>query len=226
MPEGYFTHKIRGLGLGFLLFGVLLATTATAQTWGPDVRLSDNGPGTWPAGNNAKAVAVWGDTVYAVWGEGDFEFWSGVSCTGSYDKGKTWNVYYWISENNSFSSSPAIAVYEDNIHVVWSDRIDGSNEIYYRRFNGNDWEPVERLTHGDSASSSPSIAVSGNVVHVVWQYQKGDWDADIYYRRFDGNSWQPSGVLSTGTVHMTRGASVASLGNGVHLVWESGDAIH
>lgn len=226
MPEGYFTHKIRGWGLGFLLFGVLLATTATAQTWGPDVRLSDNGSGTWPAGNNAKAVAVWGDTVYAVWGEGDFEFRSGVSCTGSYDKGKTWNVYCWISENNSFSSSPAIAVYEDNIHVVWSDRIDGSNEIYYRRFNGNDWEPVERLTYGDSASGSPSIAVSGNVVHVVWQYQKGDWDADIYYRRFDGNSWWPSGALSTGTVHMTRGASVASWGNGVHLVWESGDAIH
>ena len=110
--------------------------------------------------------------------------------------------------------------------MVWSDRIEGSNEIYYRRFNGNDWEPVERLTYRDSASSSPSIAVSGNVVHVVWQYQKGDWDADIYYRRFDEDSWQPSVVLSTDPVYMTGGASVASRGNGVHLVWESGDAIH
>ena len=89
-----------------------------------------------------------------------------------------------ITNNNSYSGYPAIAVSGSVIHLAWYDSRDGNEEIYYKRSSdgGSSWSADTRMTTADSSSAFPSLVVSGSVVHLVWRDSRVPVN-EIYYRR-------------------------------------------
>jgi hypothetical protein len=85
------------------------------------------------------------------------------------------------------------------VHVVWDDRRDGNDEIYYKvsRDAGTTWGPDVRLTNAPDYSLRPSIAVSGSYVHATWNDNR-DGDDCVFYRRSTdcGRTWQADSDLS------------------------------
>ncbi|UCD92436.1 MAG: winged helix-turn-helix transcriptional regulator [Methanobacteriota archaeon] len=123
--------------------------------------------------------------------------------------------------------TPAVAVDGDDVHFVWADTRGGDWDIYYRRFNGNTWEPEVEVSSDVLAEQQgePSIAADSGKVHIVWP--DGDLDRDIYYRCFNGTGWESEVELSNDTTiedqYLPR---VAAVGDEVHVVWsdkEDGD---
>jgi hypothetical protein len=123
--------------------------------------------------------------------------------------------------STSWNNAWCIASSGNDIHVVWYDRRDGNDEIYYKRSTdaGVSWGSDTRLTNNTAVSWLPSVAVSGSVVHVVWE-DKRDENKEIYYKRSPdgGLSWGADTLLTNNTAASWY-PSVAVSGSVVHVVW-------
>ncbi|MGP8215917.1 MAG: T9SS type A sorting domain-containing protein [Bacteroidia bacterium] len=79
------------------------------------------------------------------------------------------------SRNASMNENmgPCMAVSNDTIHVIWSDKTTLGVAIYYTRSvdTGHTWSAPIAITDTASKAAMPSIAVSGRNIHVVW------WDS-------------------------------------------------
>ena len=84
-----------------------------------------------------------------------------------------------ISNNPGNSTDPQIAVYQNNVYVVWSDATTGNGDIYFKRSvdNGTSFGSAENLvldekknigTNNTGSSSYPQIAAVGSNVYVAW----------------------------------------------------------
>jgi hypothetical protein len=117
--------------------------------------------------------------------------------------------------------TPSIAVDNGEIHVAWRNSRAGDSDIYYKRFNGTDWEPELEINSdsGTEPQMGPSIAVENGEVHVVW-WDFGDGDYDIFYRHFNGITWEPEQEISTdASMENQTGPSIAVEDDKVHVVW-------
>ena len=167
------------------------------------------------------SIAIEGNEVHVVWEErrfGDRDIYY-----RRFD-GLTWRPELEVSMDptTGYQHDPAIAVYGNDVHVVWEDRRDFDPDIYYRRFDGTTWQPELEISTdmGTEWQRDPSIAVDGNNVHVVWA-DPGDGDFDIYHRYYDGTNWQPALDISTdATTEEQERPSVAAYNGEVHVVWE------
>ncbi len=176
---------------------------------------------------NNPSIAVETGKVHVVWSD-ERNGTAGDIYYRRFD-GTSWQPVVEISSDtgNVFQEYPSVAVESDEVHVVWVDRRDGDNDIYYRFFNGTTWQPEQEISaDADSERQySPSIAVYGNTAHVVWENKVGA-DYDIYYRFFDGTSWQPEQEISMGTgvaPDLQLSPSIAVEGDNVYVVWESSE---
>ena len=96
-----------------------------------------------------------------------------------------------------------IGVSGDTIHVIWTDKLSGTNAaLYYTRSldTGLTWSVPISLTSLNGNAWNPAIAVNGSNVHVVWR----DVDtlsghrASWYKHSLDGgNSWGSSVFLDS-----------------------------
>jgi len=167
------------------------------------------------------AVAVDGfDHVHVVWFAGS-----------QYIRYKTFDGTNWSSaETVAIATSPYtpntgpnIAVDSRNVaHVVWHDRELGDpydNEIYYRRFDGLIWSPVESIWTGDDYSYTSSVAVddSGNI-HVAWAYRLSGL-GDIYYRVRDDEAWDFTIRLTRSEAESKHASLAVGPDGGLHMVW-------
>jgi len=121
----------------------------------------------------------------------------------------------------SFNNAWCIASSGSVVHIVWEDRRDGNDEIYYKRSidAGESWEADTRLTNNTAASWNPSVTVSGSVVHVVWRDDR-DGNYETYYKRsIDGGvSWGTDTRLTNNSA-VSAYPSVTVSGSVVHVVW-------
>lgn len=175
----------------------------------------------------AHSVAVWENSVYGVWSEdvggGNFE----IYYRRSRDCGSTWDPKRRLSWTPSFSIEPSIAVWQDDVHVVWADNKTGHYELYYRRSTdgGDSWDLMKRLswTSGGDAVK-PDIAVNNTKVHVVWSGFRGyigsDRNSEIYYRRSTdrGATWEPRKRLSW-TPYASVSPSIDAWSSLVDVAW-------
>ena len=193
------------------------------QTWGPDLRLSDD---TSYAGH--PSVTFSGSVVQAVWAEsrdgGNPEIYTKRSNNG----GGSWGADTRLTVNSYTSDDPSAAVSGSYVHVVWRDqRVGLHDEIYYKRSttSGTTWGNDTLLSIGDTyGSSSPSISVSGSVVHVAWYEEGRDGNfEEVYYKRStdNGATWGPVTRL---TYNPDRSwyPSISSYGSAVQVVWYDG----
>ncbi|UCE37930.1 MAG: hypothetical protein JSW00_01420 [Thermoplasmata archaeon] len=186
--------------------------------WLPEIRLSTNPELDYQV---APSIAVENGKVHVVWGD-----YSGgnTDIYYKYFDGTIWQPEQEIS-NDSGTGDQAfarIAVDNGKLHVVWMDFRDDDYDIYYRFYNGTDWEPVQEISTdiGTENQSYPAIAVENDKAHVVWMdYGDGDWD--IYYRFYNGIGWEPEQEISTDIGSETQFDPSLAVENGkVHVVWE------
>ncbi len=209
---------IRGgkMKLVTIVFACFLWTSAYAQVWGSDTRLTNQDDySLYPS------VAVSGDSIHVVWEDnrdGNYE----IYYKRSLDNGGTWGSDTRLTNQDDYSSCSSVAVSGANIHVVWYDNRDGNDEIYYKCSldNGVTWGSDTRLTNHGDASMYSSVAVSGDYIHVVWRdYRDGNFE--IYYKRSldNGGTWG-SDTRLTNQDDGSSYPSVAVSGDYIHVVWE------
>jgi hypothetical protein len=165
-------------------------------------------------------VAVGADKVHFIWMDSE---------DGDYDiRYRSHNWTHWQAEQNVSQDvgtenqwSPALAAYDDEVHIVWADGRDGDGDIYYRNFNGTEWQPMVEISTdlADEEQTNPGIAVQGEKIHVVWEDNRdGDWD--IFYRNFDGSGWEPVQEISTDTFGERQGDPEIAVDNDkIYVVW-------
>lgn len=110
-----------------------------------------------------------------------------------------------------------------HVFVVWYDKRDGDEEIYYKRSSddGVSWDTVDtRLTKAPGLSEYPSLAVSDSTIHIVWSDYRDGVRSEVYYKRSTdlGLTWNPDIRLTYDTCSSWF-PSVASSGLFVHVAW-------
>lgn len=213
----------------FILF--LFAAVLQGITWDGSggSRVSFGGSYSEPAYSNAWCVAAAEeDTIHVVYHESrgsDYDIIYAVTT----DEGSNWDTTN-ISLNDKNSMYPAIAIYEQYIHVAWSDISSHISplyfDIYYTRYNGSSWETPQRISTGEHNELYPSIALSGNgrYVHIVWEdYARGSTDPDIYHIRntsygASGN-WSGEYAVSDANGIPEEWPSISTTGGNVDVVW-------
>jgi hypothetical protein len=131
----------------------------------------------------------------------------------------------WIKRRLTYNAGaswvPSIAVWGNNVHVVWYDDTPGNREIFYKRSsdNGATWSKSKRLTKNAGFSSHPVIAVSGNTIHVAWSDNTLGND-EIHYKRSTNNgaTWRKTKRLTKNAGDSVSPAIAVSGGN-IHVVW-------
>lgn len=204
----------------FMLFPVL----CLFAQWEPDVRLTYDDAGSFTSNNQAWCIGVSGDSVHVVWEEkrdGNPEIYYKRSING----GTFWEVDTRLTNDPFQSKHTSIAVSGSDVHVVWWDKRDENDGIYYKRSSdaGTTWETDIRLTDSLGFGDYPSAATSsGNNVHVVWQDYR-DTPTEIYYKRSTdaGVTWGPDTRLSNDSGWSVNTSIAASSGNNIVVVWGS-----
>jgi hypothetical protein len=132
------------------------------------------------------------DSVYIVWSEQDSDIMFKRNAI-SFDP--TIN----LSNTTGKSLVPSVAASENNVHVVWTDDIQGNREILYRRSTdgGASFGGTVNLSNTTGSSYPAALAVSGNNVCVVWNDNSlGNFEI-LYRRSTDG------GASFEGTVNLS-----------------------
>ena len=89
-----------------------------------------------------------------------------------------------MSNNPGDSEEQTIAVYEQNVYVVWEDTALGNeSEILFRTSTdgGLTFGVTQNLSNNNEFSVNPSIAAFGNNIYVVWQ-DNTPGNSDIFFR--------------------------------------------
>ncbi|RLB20592.1 MAG: hypothetical protein DRG71_09520, partial [Deltaproteobacteria bacterium] len=76
---------------------------------------------------------------------------------------------------------------QNNIHLVWTDRRNGNNDIYYKMITSGGKALIDdtQITTDTNSQYHPSIALdSTGKVHIVWADERGD-GTNIYYTILD-----------------------------------------
>jgi hypothetical protein len=92
-----------------------------------------------------------------------------------------------ITTNPSDQTDPAIAVNSANtVYVVWTDKRNGSNDIYGAASNSGPWTNVPIVNKAGN-QSSPAIAaeIAGSTLHLLW-VDDASGNSDIYYASTNG----------------------------------------
>ena len=116
-----------------------------------------------------------------------------------------WSSKYKLSGNSVSASlnenmATCLAVSNDTVHVVWTDRHAAGSAVYYRRSadTGLTWNTAVPITDTTGAAGFSAIAVSGSTVHVVWMDSLLGHRASFYKRSLDGgNTWGPNVCLDS-----------------------------
>jgi hypothetical protein len=190
--------------------------------WEPDVRLTNATGNSYTSLNNAWGIAANGNMVHTVWydqRDGNYE----IYYKRSTDNGTNWEADIRLTNNSADSRYPSIAVSGSLVHIVWQDKRNGNDEIYYilSTDSGISWGMDTRLTNNPSISEYPSIAVSGSNVHIVWDDDRnGNNNFEIYYKRSTdgGINWEADTRQTNNYAYSAR-PSIAVSGSVVHIVW-------
>jgi len=196
---------------------------------------SDNGV-TWSQERNISKldlmysanpdIAVWGDNIYVVWEDNRGQR-AEVYFRKSDDMGATWSQEMNLTADDDRSSvSPAITVWENNVHVAFTDYRDLRWELYYKKSldGGNNWvyeKVLSKVDGWNSGGHAGNIAVSGSNVHIVWMDNNNTSAQEILYSRSldNGDTWEPERMVSEDDGYEGGGQALAVEGNRVQVVW-------
>jgi hypothetical protein len=174
--------------------------------------------------NEGPAIAVNGPNIYVVWYDGNLVE-NGIYFKRSVDRGITWSAdkRFPFIAGAALSFSPAIAVDDPNIFVVWSDiMVDNDDEICFKRSidGGVTWKANRTITNNVGDSYAPAIAVNGSNIYVVWE-DETPGNREVYFKRSSdrGATWTANRRLTNSTGRSWY-PKIAVDGSNVYVVWE------
>lgn len=112
-----------------------------------------------------------GSTVVTSWqDDGCVNGQEEVYTDRSTDAGATFAGAVRMTFSPQASEHAAIDSLGQYVSLVWFDRRDGNEEIYYIQSNdlGVTWAPEQRLTNSSTSDSVPRLALTPNRVHLIW----------------------------------------------------------
>jgi len=131
-----------------------------------------------PTTNSYKCdIAVYQNNVYVIWDSGFRKSTNG---------GTNWQSI------NSLVHGSTIAAENGYLHIAYSNYVNDTSQIFYRRYNGTSWESPVQMSFSKGAVW-PDIAADNGYVYLVWcQDTDNDaWYEDIFYTRglSHGSAW-------------------------------------
>lgn len=192
-------------------------STDNGLTWQSDTRLTN--VVSW---SEYPSIAVSGSNIHIVWmDDRDESFYPEIYYKHSTNSGISWSADEKLTSNPSDPGIPSLAVFGNNVHIVWHDLRDGNWEIYYKKSTdgGITWQPDVRLTNDASVSERASIALWDNKIYVVWQDER-DNDKEIYFKYSTDNGANWSGdVRLTNNVGESEAPALAVEESNINVVW-------
>jgi hypothetical protein len=178
-------------------------------------------------GNSTDAqIAVYQNNVYVVWsdattGNGDIYFKRSV------DNGTSFGSTENLSNNPGNSTDPQIAVYQNNVYVVWSDATTGNGDIYFKRSvdNGTTFDEIKNVSINSTGSSSfPQMSAVGSNIYVAW-IDTTTGNNEIFFRQSNNTGESFRGARELSKTISVDGEyalfpSISSIGSNVYVVWQ------
>jgi hypothetical protein len=179
-----------------------------------------------PGNSTDPQIALYNNNLYVVWsddstGNGDIYFKRSV------DNGTTFGSVENLSNSPGNSTDPQIALYNNNLYVVWSDDSTGNGDIYFKRSvdNGSTFDTVNNISKNNTGSSSdPQIGTSSNNVYVVWTDTSSS-KSEIYYRQSIDGGVKFGGLKEISKTKSINGEfalypQIIAFGNNVFIAWQ------
>jgi len=133
-------------------------------------------------------------------------------------------------ESDVHSKNPSMVIDDNNnIHVVWAEKITFGNQIYYKKWSAitQTWGlPQNISTSSDNWLDNPRIAIDSSYkVHIVWEdstdYDHAGGDYDIFYNTQILRGWGDTVVVSDVSTSNSRNPSIAiDSGDNIYICWE------
>lgn len=190
----------------------------------PGIRLSDD--------DNIKAsyskVVCWEDQVHVVWMGEDATSDKQVYYCQSKDGGESFSAPVQMTSATSESFTPAIAVFENNIHIVWVDLKDfpSAIRVYYIRSidGGATWSPETPLGMMATEGYFPKIKADGTNIFTTWinMFAPPATPDIVLIKSIDnGDNWGPvTSMYNTNTLIVLPNYSFDAREGHLHLAWE------
>ena len=140
------------------------------------------------------------------------------------------------NNNDNESLNPKIAVEDNKIYVVWSDKTKFNDsgddfDIFYRYFNGCIWSNIQDISNNFGESINPNLVMKNNKIYVVWEdntnYNGAGDDYDIFYRcNLSGTNWEDIQVISESVegqnqnTEISRYPDIAIDERKIYVVWQ------
>ncbi|UCG43236.1 MAG: exo-alpha-sialidase [candidate division WOR-3 bacterium] len=195
-----------------------IRSTDRGQSWEePAVICTDT------AGNYSASIAALDGYAHIFWSDARDGDGTEVYYTRSTDDGETWSANRRMTTATGTSGEPNAALEGKYVHLVWTDRRDTTNQVYYKRSpdRGFSWTQDLVITALDSGVSHAAVAVADSVVQVVYTGIHGDGPELHYVRSLDnGLNWESDVKLTSSSApsgHMNPHIAVA--GPIVHVVY-------
>jgi hypothetical protein len=180
--------------------------------WNPGHRITGH-----IQGGESPAVASFGSHVHLAWADKHDNSPHEIYYRRSTDFGNTFETEQRLTNKTSPKEDVDIAVFENNIHIVWSDNSATTTHIYYLHStdNGSTWSGATQLTNNPSRYDFyPQIDVSGSNVFVFWVGGN-----DVYFLRSvnNGINWETERKLTT-TAQVGR-VDLAAFDDKIHIAY-------
>jgi hypothetical protein len=190
------------------------STTSSSQN------LSDT-----PGNSTDAQIAVYQNNVYIVWsdatsGNGDIYFKRSITNGTSFESTRN------LSNTPGNSTDAQIAVYQNNVYIVWSDATSGNGDIYFKRSitNGTIFSETRNLSNNTGLSSDPQLFAVGRNVYVAWT-DSSSGNNEILFRhssntgeRFRGASELSKTISVDGEYSLF--PRISAIGSNVYVVWQ------
>ena len=149
------------------------------------------------------------------------------------NKDKLWASEVKVNKNNPDSSDqyePAIAIdSQDNIYLVWTDKRNGTQDIYAAKYNSSGqplWANDVKINSnsGTSSRNSPAVAIDNDDnIYFSWTDERNG-NADIYLAKYDSNGqplWTPDNLQVNAYANYNQSFPSLAIdtSNNIYLSW-------
>jgi hypothetical protein len=170
-------------------------------------------------------IAVYQNNVFVVWsdnttGNGDIYFKRSATNGTSFESTRN------LSNSTGSSKDAQIAVYQNNVFVVWSDNTTGNGDIYFKRSatNGTIFSETRNLSNNTGFSSNPQLFAVGSNVYVAWT-DTSSGNNEILFRHSNNTGERFRGVSQLSKTLSVDGEyslfpRISAIGNNAYVVWQ------
>jgi hypothetical protein len=132
-----------------------------------------------------------------------------------------------LSNNPGNSTDAQIAVYQNNVYVVWSDASTGNGDIYFKRSmdNGTTFAEAENISiNSTGLSYFPQLATVGSNIYLAWvDNTPGNNEIFFRYSNNTGESFRGAREISK-TLSVDGEYAlfprISAVGSNVYVVWQ------